>query len=530
MSAPSPAGGRGSLNRTQRRGALERAAERTYDVVVVGGGVTGCGVALDAASRGLSVLLVEQHDLAAGTSRWSSKLVHGGLRYLASGHVGVAHESARERHLLMSRIAPHLVAPMPTLVPLGRDVGRRQGALIRLGVTAGDVLRRSARTPSSLLPRPRRIGAAATLRLAPGLAADGLRGGVLSHDGRLEDDARLVVTLARTAAAAGADVVTRARVDELDAERVMLTDTLTGERLTVRARTVVNSTGAWADRHDDRITVLPSRGSHLVLPAAAVGSPRAALTVPLPGSTSRFLLVLPRPDDQVLVGLTDEPAPGVDPLEPPVPEADEQLLLEGVSRALRSPVTSADVVGRFAGLRPLVVRDDKPSADVSREHLLLDEPGRPLTIAGGKLTTYRRMAQDTVDAVVRRLGRGGECRTATLPLLGAAEAADLAHVAAPARLVRRFGTLAPEVAALSARHPWLADPIAPGSATTGAELAYGVLEEGALTVDDLLARRTRTTFDPAAAAAAVPVAERVLATFDTEVTAATPGRPTPGAR
>ncbi|BDZ58731.1 hypothetical protein GCM10025872_23880 [Barrientosiimonas endolithica] len=210
-------------------------------------------------------------------------------------------------------------------------------------------------------------------------------------------------------------MVTRARVDELDAERVTLTDTLTGERLTVRARTVVNSTGVWADRHDDRITVLPSRGSHLVLPAAAVGSPRAALTVPLPGSTSRFLLVLPRPDDQVLVGLTDEPAPGVDPLEPPVPEADEQLLLEGVSRALRSPVTSADVVGRFAGLRPLVVRDDKPSADVSREHLLLDEPGRPLTIAGGKLTTYRRMAQDTVDAVARRLGRGGECRTATLP-------------------------------------------------------------------------------------------------------------------
>ncbi|BDZ58730.1 hypothetical protein GCM10025872_23870 [Barrientosiimonas endolithica] len=154
MSAPSPAGGRGPLNRTQRRGALERAAERTYDVVVVGGGVTGCGVALDAASRGLSVLLVEQHDLAAGTSRWSSKLVHGGLRYLASGHVGVAHESARERHLLMTRIAPHLVAPMPTLVPLGRDVGRRQGALIRLGVTAGDVLRRSARTPSSLLPGP----------------------------------------------------------------------------------------------------------------------------------------------------------------------------------------------------------------------------------------------------------------------------------------------------------------------------------------------------------------------------------------
>jgi glycerol-3-phosphate dehydrogenase len=505
------------LTPARRERSLEALAHDRYDVVVVGGGVTGAGVALDAVSRGLRTALVERADLATGTSRWSSKLVHGGVRYLASGQVGVAWESARERHALITTIAPHLVQPVAFLVPLDDATGPVMGRVCGAGARAADLMRRAARTPTHLLPAPTRISAQDALVHAPCLDPARLRGGLLSWDGRLEDDARLVVALARTAAALGADVVTGVAAHELAADRVLLTDTVSGTSVEARG-TVVNATGVWAGEHEPSLRMVPSRGSHLVLRAASLGWPRAVLTVPVPGHLGRFVFAVPQPDGLVLLGLTDEPAGGDDPAAPAVPEQDEAFLLATVGRALAVPLGPRDVVGRFAGLRPLVHGDGATTADLSRRHLLLDEPGRPLTITGGKLTTYRRMAQDTVDAVCRRLGRTAPSRTRTLPLVGAASRAALARVPAPAHLVRRYGTEALAVHELGQRHPRWAAPVAPGCATTGAELLFGALAEGARTVEDLLDRRTRVSLVDGDRDAAVPVARAAL-----EAAAATGG-------
>ena len=501
------------LNAGQRRRALDELARERYDVIVVGGGVTGAGAALDAASRGLRTALVERHDLAAGTSRWSSKLVHGGLRYLAKGDLPIAYESALERHHLMTTIAPHLVRPIRNIVP---DTTLVESVASTAGIVLADGIRRAARTPSSTLPPPRRVSAGRVHELVPAARA-GLRG-ILYSDGQLEDDARLVTTLARTAAAHGADVVTHCDAEPLDADRVRLTDGLTGET-TEASGHVLLATGVWGGEHEPSIEVTPSRGTHLVLRAERLGSPTVQLSAPVPGHFGRFIFTIPISGDLVILGLTDEPAPGADGIAPPVPESDERFLLETMSSVLAEPLTSADVVGRFAGLRPLVrlkgaAARGGASADASRKHLLIDEPDRPVTITGGKLTTYRHMAQDAIDAISRRVDREvTACRTTSLPLLGAAPAHLLHRVDAPARLVRRYGTLAPDVAALADVHPSLAEPVALGCPTTGAELAYGVLHEGALTVADLIERRTRVSFVEADVAPATRVAERVLASL-----------------
>ncbi len=232
----------------------------TTDVLVIGLGITGAGVALDAASRGLSVVAVDAHDVAHGTSRWSSKLVHGGLRYLAKGQLDVAHESAVERGILMQTTAPHLVRALPMLLPLTPSISRTQAALARAGIRAGDLLRLSARTERETLPRPRRIGVTETLTLAPVVRREGLRGSILSWDGQLEDDARLVLAVARTAVAHGARVHTRVRVSEPTGDGAVLTDARTGESRTIRARAVVNATGVWAGELVPDIRLRPSRG------------------------------------------------------------------------------------------------------------------------------------------------------------------------------------------------------------------------------------------------------------------------------
>ena len=216
------------------------------------------------------------------------------------------------------------------------------------------------------------------------------------------------------------------------------------------------------------------------------------MTVPVPGRFGRWVLAIPQPDGLVYIGLTDEPAAGADGLAPKVPETDVRFLLDTLNRSLRVPVQTEDVIGRFAGLRPLIrAGATGDTADLSRRHLLRAEPGRPVTIAGGKLTTYRRMAQDAVDAVAARVGRSGPCRTTRLPLVGAAAPAQLRRVDAEPRLVRRFGTEAPRLAALARRWPDLAEPVVAGQATVRAELAWGVLVEGALDPHDLVERRTR---------------------------------------
>ncbi|MGM1064262.1 glycerol-3-phosphate dehydrogenase/oxidase [Saccharothrix sp. Mg75] len=466
-----------SLNAARRARDLDHVSSTPVDLLVVGGGVTGAGVALDAAARGLTVCLLEARDLAFGTSRWSSKLVHGGLRYLARGEVGLARESAVERGILMTRTAPHLVRALPQLVPLH---GRSHDPVVMAGLRAGDVLRRAARTPAGVLPPPRRVPAAEALALAPGLRRADLRGGLLGFDGQLVDDARLVVALARTAAGLGARVLTRTRVDALTPTGATATDTLTGESFTVTSRAAVNATGVWAGSLVD-VDLRPSRGSHLVLAASTAGLTGTALTVPVPGSRNRFALLLPQQDGRVYVGLTDEPVDGPVPDVPEVPRSDVDFLLSVASSVLERPLAHADVLGAFAGLRPLLAGTGA-SADLSRRHAVLKRDN-VTTVVGGKLTTYRRMAADAVTATGLT---AVPTRTANLPLVGAGPATGAPH------LVARYGSEAPRVAEVG-------------------EVAWAVHHEGALDADDVLDRRTRTGLVPADRAAAEPEVTRQVA-------------------
>ncbi|MCY7400400.1 MAG: glycerol-3-phosphate dehydrogenase/oxidase [Nocardioides sp.] len=480
------------------------------DLVVIGLGVTGAGVALDAASRGLSVLAVDAHDVAFGTSRWSSKLVHGGLRYLASLQLGIAHESAVERGILMERTAPHLTRALPWLLPLTDSVSTAQAAMAYAGFRTGDLLRLAARTSRDTLPRPRRVTRTEALSLAPALRRDGLRGGLVLWDGQLEDDARLVTCLARTAASYGADVRTRARVLEATGTGVVLRDELTGLNRTVAARGVVNAAGVWAGDLVEEIRLRPSRGTHVVLRADAIPGLRSALTLPVPGSSSRFVLALPQPEGTIYVGLTDEPVEGDIPDVPEPTETEIEFLLAVVGSALRRPLRRSDVVGAFAGLRPLLGAEGSTS-DLSRHHAVLTSRTGVVTVVGGKLTTYRRMAQDAVDATGLT---AVACRTRQIPLLGAASRAELAALEEPERLVRRFGTEARLVIDEAVRATGLpeVDLVAPGpGGVTLAELVFGVTHEGAVDVGDLLDRRTRVGLVPHDRAAAVPLAERALA-------------------
>ena len=464
------------------------------DVLVIGGGITGAGIALDAASRGLTAVLVEKHDLAFGTSRWSSKLVHGGLRYLATGNVGIARRSAVERGILMTRNAPHLVHAMPQLVPLLADTGWAKRALVRTGFVAGDGLRALAGTRSSVLPRSRRIGADEALAMTPTLRRDGLDGALLAYDGQLIDDARLVVAVARTAAQHGARILTRVRAEEATGSSVRLTDELTGERFDVSARVVINATGVWAAEVDPSIKLRPSRGTHLVFDAASFGNPTAALTVPIPGETNRFVFAMPEQLGRVYLGLTDEEAPGPIP-DVPEPTPDEvTFLLDTVNTALATALSTADVIGAYAGLRPLLDTGAGRTADVSRDHAVIESDSGAFSVVGGKLTEYRHMAEDVLDTALAERGIvAGHCRTRNLPLVGA-PANPVATLRTtgelPGSLMARYGAESPNVIA-SARCARPTDPVAEGIDVTRAEFEFAVTHEGALTVDDILDRRTR---------------------------------------
>lgn len=492
-------------------------APTDVDVVVVGLGITGVGVALDAVTRGLSVLAVDAHDLAFGTSRWSSKLVHGGLRYLAKLQFGVAHESAVERGILMERTAPHLTHAISMVIPLGSITSRRLAVLTGAGLVGGDVLRRAARTPSDTLPRPRHISAVEALQLAP-LRTAGLRGALVTWDGQLEDDARLVANVARTAASYGAHVRTRARVLTATGTSVELRDELTGDTKTVTARTVVNATGVWAGDLVPEVTLSPSRGTHLVLRGSSIPGLHTSVFAPIPGTTGRFINVLPQPDGTIYIGLTDEPVDGDIPDVPEPSEAEIGFLLDVASAAFAMPLHRGDVVGAYAGLRPLLSSGDGSgtTSDLSRRHAVLTSATGVITIVGGKLTTYRRMAEDAVDAAVAHAGLDATpCRTADLPLLGAAPRARLAELEEPPRLVRRFGTDARLVLDNARAVSGLGDdellaPIAEGVPVTLAELIFGITHEGAADVDDLLDRRTRVGLVAGDRALAVPAAERAM--------------------
>jgi glycerol-3-phosphate dehydrogenase len=493
---PAPAGT--SLNRARRERELAAlAGGEVVDLLVVGLGVTGAGVALDAASRGLTVAAIDAHDLAFGTSRWSSKLVHGGLRYLASGRVGVAFASMRERRVLLETVAPHLVRPLPMLLP---GDGRR-ALLTGAGLRGAEVLSRAAGTRRATLPAPRRIGPAEARLLVPALRDTG-EGAWLSWDGQLVDDARLVVALARTAAGLGARILTRCRAVTVAADGALVHDTVADAPVRLRARAVVNAAGVWAGGLVDGITLRPSRGSHVVLPASALGDPRGALTVPIGGSMSRYAFALPQPGGLVYLGITDEPVEGPVPDVPEPTETEIGFLLDVLNSALDTPVRRDQVLGAYAGLRPLLDDGRHSGADLSRRHAVLTSPSGVVTIVGGKLTTYRAMAADAVDTAVKvRTLAAGPSRTASLPLVGAGPVPP----GAPPRLVARYGSEAAEV--LACGDP---EPVADGVPVSPAELRWGVLHEGALDVDDLLDRRTRVGLVPSRRAMAEPAARAAL--------------------
>ncbi|MEJ5920157.1 glycerol-3-phosphate dehydrogenase/oxidase [Corynebacterium sp. H78] len=489
------------------------------DLVIIGAGVTGAGIALDAASRGLKTVLVDAHDLAFGTSRWSSKLVHGGLRYLASGNVGIAQRSANERRVLMEKTAPHLVRAIPQVVPVyaGQPLGK--ALLPRIGFIAGDVLRVLSRTSATTLPRSRTVSAKRVAQLVPGVKNTSLRCGHLNYDGQLIDDARLVVAIARTAASYGAKVLTKVKASDVDGTSLTLTDTLSGETRRLRARQVVNATGVWAGDLAPEIRVRPSRGTHIVVDSAKLGNSSSSLTVPVPGSSSRFCFTLPSQHGRTYIGITDEPLDGPIPDVPATPDSDIDFILGVINQALDTPLTRDDVIGAFSGLRPLIDvisdGDDSPStADLSRNHALITSENGLISITGGKLTEYRLMAEEVVDAVVKQLseqstGQPGRnvadriqpCLTRDVPLVGApggplaqsqqpmpqnsSQASDI-----PDSVTARFGT---EAAKVISQCPLSrpCDPVAEGVDITRAEFAWHVTHEGALTVEDLVDRRSR---------------------------------------
>ncbi|GLB63023.1 glycerol-3-phosphate dehydrogenase 1 [Dietzia sp. NCCP-2495] len=526
-----------------------RGADAPVDLVVIGGGITGVGIALDAASRGLEVVLLEAHDLAFGTSRWSSKLAHGGLRYLATGNVGIARRSAVERGILLERTAPHLVRPLAQVVPVYRDTPPLGAVLPGLGFVAGTLLSRLAGTTADRLPGARLASARRVAGFVPGVRRDGLRFGHVNWDCALVDDARLVTAVARTAAGHGARIVTRARVTGATGTQVTIRDerddddTAGTREFTLSARAVIAATGVWAGETTPEVRVRPSRGTHLVIDAAALGNPTGALTVPVPGETNRFCFAIPTQFGRLHVGLTDVDAPGPVPDVPQSTEEEIEFLLEVMNRALETRLGREDVLGTFAGLRPLVdltdagspgaAADSDRTADLSREHALITSDNGLITITGGKLTEYRLMAEQAVDIAVERSGlAGGPCRTAELPLVGApghpvagpagrarhaGPAAQEGHAGQassagrlPASLVERFGLESAAVVASSLLDRPL-EPVADGLDVTRAEFSYAVTHEGAMTVDDVLDRRSRVGLVAADRAAAEPAAREAVA-------------------
>lgn len=496
--APRPAG---VLDR--RAADLTALTSETWDVVIVGGGIVGAGALLDAASRGMRAALIEQDDIAAGTSSRSSRLIHGGLRYLEQFRFGLVRQALAERSRLLD-LAPHLVRIEPLLFPI-YGIPFLSKAFYDIGLTLYDIL--GARHDGGW---HRRLSKSATLDLAPTLRQEGLRGGLVYHDG-VEDDARFTLAVARTAVAAGAVAVTRVRATgvRLDPrsgvlDTLLATDLLTGTDLEIRTRSVVDATGVWAAEADHPLgssatRILPSRGAHLVVPRGRIPN-KAGLTIRVPG---KIVFLVPWPDHW-LIGTTDAPFEG--PAEHPAAGGWEvQHLLDTVNATMDVDLTRADVVGTFAGLRPLIAPSDGSTVKASREHRVTVESNGVVRIAGGKYTTYRVMASDVIDAVLGGDAKARPSRTNDWRLIGAADADARAQIVAelmtiPAiaglgadvavRLVDRHGTEAPGVVALGA-DLGLLHRLVPDRVFLEAEIAWAVRHESALSLDDALARRTR---------------------------------------
>jgi glycerol-3-phosphate dehydrogenase len=507
-----------TLSPDRRRADLARMRRERFDVLIIGGGVTGAGAAVDAASRGLSVALVEARDLAAGTSSRSTKLVHGGLRYLEQFELGLVHESLRERGLLATRLAPHLVRPVPFIIPLPRGFWR--GAVARAYIGAGIALYDTFAGVGGTrrgMPLHRHLTTAGARRLFPSLRADVIGGAIRYFDAQV-DDARLVTTLARTAAGMGAAVVTSVRATRIlraarEVTGARVEDVESGETFDVAARTVIAATGVWSDDVADmlragggpfrpELRVRASKGVHLVVPRSAI-SGETALVV---RTAASVLFVIPW-EGHWIIGTTDADW-RLDRAHPAASAKDIDYLLGEVNTVLDRPLSTADIEGVYAGLRPLLAGEDEATSALSREHAVVEPMLGLLLVAGGKLTTYRVMAADVVDRVIRRLGaRAPGSRTDELPLLGAdgyrrlyADRAGLARrhgvsAGVAEHVVERYGSVATDVLALLAERPELGRPLAGAPDYLAAEVWYAAAAEGALHLEDALARRTRVSIE-----------------------------------
>ena len=487
----------------QRAATLNRLRNDTFDVLVVGGGVTGAGVALDAAARGLRVALVDQSDFAAGTSSKSSKLIHGGLRYLQQGDIALVYEALYERQRLL-RNAPHLVKTLPFMIPVmtrdgvvSRKIARALGsALWMYDLTGGWRVGKLHR----------RLRAKAALAHMPTMDATKLSSAYLYFDAEA-DDARLTLAIIRSAIERGATVANYCGVAALrkdDAGHIVGASVATrdGEAFDISARVVVNATGVWGDalrRMDvggDSVTIRPAKGIHITVPWELVRNDIAAV-IPVPGDKRSLFVVPHMPNGDgtfryTYVGTTDtDYQGGID--DPQCTTEDIDYCLRALNKAIAGggrTITRDDVVGTWAGLRPLVVSADGAAAkgrtaDLSRRHKVIISDSGMITITGGKLTTYRKMAEHTVDAAQKLLGRRSRCSTKRMHLFGATTRNRDEH------LVSRFGTEAVAVRALIAADPSLGAPLVPGLPYVRAEAVYSARHEMVVTLDDVLARRTR---------------------------------------
>jgi glycerol-3-phosphate dehydrogenase len=506
----------------QRRRDLAEASRNVADVLVIGAGVTGAGVALDAAARGLSVVLIDAGDIAIGTSSRSGKTFHGGLRYLEQLNFKLVAHAIEERDLMVKVLCPHIARPESFLYPLTHTWWERPY------VGAGVLLYDLFGLKGGAVPRQRHFSRAALKRHVPSIDTQRVVGGIQYYDA-LMDDARHTLAVVRTAAGRGAKVITRAPLVEFikNGERVagvVVRDTFTGELHRLAARAVVSATGVWADKIQQQagantFKIQPAKGVHILLRPEALQSDTGILA-----RATDSVIIARRWYGYWLVGTTDTPWSG-DKSQPVAEAADVDYLLDNLNAYLERKVGRADVLGTFAGLRPLlksVGAVDSTSA-LLRDHAVIDGPPGLTTIVGGKYTTYRRMAADAVDAAVRPLGVTTASSTATLPLIGAADwpavrdsAAELAQrfgmgTADAGRLLQRHGDRVRDLLALTEADPTLGETLPGAPQYLAAELVHAVVAEGAQTLADVMTRRTHLSIELADGALALApfVAERI---------------------
>ncbi len=496
----------GELGPEQRGAAWEKLGANHFDVIVIGGGVVGAGIALDAATRGLEVALVEARDLASGTSSRSSKMFHGGLRYLEQLEFGLVREALRERELSLKTLAPHLVKPLRFLYPLTHRVWERPY------VASGLVLYDSMGGAKSV-PGQHHVTRSGALRLAPGVRRDALIGGVTYYD-TVVDDARHTMTVARTAAHYGAVIRTSTQVVDFlrEADRVVgvkVRDSEDGRTTEVRGHVVINATGVWTDELQalshvrGRFHVRASKGVHIVVPRDRITSDAALI---LRTQTS-VLFVIPWGSNHWIIGTTDTDW-NLDLAHPAATKADIDYLLDRINEVLVTPLTQDDIQGVYAGLRPLLAGESDETSKLSREHAVARIAPGLVAIAGGKYTTYRVMAYDAVDAAARDIPqRVSPTITDKVPLLGADgyfallnQTPQLAqtygvHPYRIEHLLNRYGALVTDVLDLADGKPELLQPITEAPSYLRVEAVYAAAAEGALHLDDILARRTRVSIE-----------------------------------